>query len=780
MVRLLPRSTWFFVALSGACCALTLPAGAQASELRVVVASPAPIPANYDVLTTPMTTSFDVTLHLPRPGALQNFIRSLSDTASRNYHHYLSTAQFAHAFGATAGEVTAVTKYFTGFNLRVGTLSKGHTLLPVSGATTNIARAFHSSLATVRRRDGSLSAQFVSNATLPVSLARDVVAVDGLTTVVPPHALSRFHRARALVNAPTTCAGASAGASATSTTPNNLGGYTLAQQGQLYGLSVPWSQGFTGVGQTIGVYELGAYSPSNVATYTSCYGLSPSITNIAVDGGVSGAFSDEATLDVEEAAGLAPGAAIEVYTAPDTNTGPLDAYQRMADDNTASIITTSWGTCETDPTGSATGEQAIFEQMAAQGQTVIAAAGDSGSSDCKPVSNLSAVAVDDPASQPYVTGVGGLSVTSINPLTQSVWNDGVNSGGGASGGGVSQLWSRPWWQKAPGIASTTSMRLVPDLSVMGDPSTGFIDYFGTNGSWSSIGGTSIGSPLVSAIVAVAAQTCGQSRLGFLNPALYQMASTGFIDVTTGSNDLFGVGQYSAAPGYDEASGLGSPNPSTFAAGLCAQKFNALTSSFGGPSTATALGTSSAFSVKLHDAANLPIAHSLINVNATAQNGGVVIDNDHASVTGNGTASYALSTDINGVATFSIFASTAGPVRVSVSFESKTIYTSTLNFVNPLAAVITTAPGRPTIATITPLRASFRLSVRPPTHNGGSPIRAYQYSVNGGVTWISFSSTTKTVTAVNLRRGKRYRVIVRAINARGPGVASAPVLVTTGQ
>ena len=778
MLRLLPRSPWSIVTLSAALCALSLPTWAQASELRVTVASPAPIPPNYAVVMTPMITSFDIVLHQPHQGALQNFIRSLSDTASANYHRYLSTTQFADAFGATNASVAAVTKYLDGFNLHVGVLSKGHTLLPVSGSTTNIASAFHSSVATVRRHDGALAAQFVSNATLPVSIAHDVAAVAGLSTVVPPHAMSLTDRARARVNAPTSCAGASDGANATSTTPNSLGGYTLAQQAQLYGLGVPWSQGFTGAGQTIGVYELGAYSPSNVATYASCYGLTPTITAINVDGGITGAYSDEATLDVEEAAGLAPGAAIEVYTAPNTNSGPLDAYQRMADDNTASIITTSWGTCESDPTGSAIGEQAIFEQMAAQGQTVIAAAGDSGSSDCKLVSNLNAVAVDDPASQPYVTGVGGLSVTSINPLTQSVWNDGVNSGGGASGGGVSQLWSRPWWQKAPGISSTASMRLVPDLAVMGDPSTGFVDYFGTTGSWSSIGGTSIGSPLVSAIVAVAAQSCGQSRLGFINPSLYQMASTGFVDVTSGSNDLFGVGQYSAGPGYDEASGLGSPNPSTFAQGLCAQKFNPLTSSFSAPTTATALGTSSAFSVKLHDAANQPIANSLISINASAQNGGVVIDNDHASVTGNGTAAYALSTDLNGTANFSIFASSPGPVHVSVSFESKTIYTSILNFVNPVAARTVTAPGRPTIVTLVALTASFRLSVQPPATSGGSPIRAYQYSLNGGTSWISFSSKTRTVTAVNLGRGKRYRVIVRAINARGPGVASAPFLVTT--
>jgi len=69
------------------------------------------------------------------------------------------------------------------------------------------------------------------------------------------------------------------------------------------------------------------------------------------------------------------------------------------------------------------------------------------------------------------------------------------------------------------------------------------------GGWNSVGGTSIGSPLVSAMVAVAAQACGIGRLGFINPSLYAMSSTGYDDVTTGSNDLYGVGEYSANVGY---------------------------------------------------------------------------------------------------------------------------------------------------------------------------------------------------------------------------------------
>ena len=277
----------------------------------------------------------------------------------------------------------------------------------------------------------------------------------------------------------------------------------MQQQAQLYGLATDWTTGKTGAGQTIAIYELGQYKAADTAVYFKCYGLNPTITAINVDGGTTGGFSNEATMDVEAAGALAPGAAFEIYQAPNVSSGPLDLYAKIANDNTASIISTSWGDCEIDPTGAVAAEQVIFQQMAAQGQTVIAAAGDSGSSDCTGVVS-NAPAVDDPASQPYVTGVGGLTVSSISPLSETVWN----SSGGAGGGGVSTIWSRPSWQNANGIAASETMRMVPDLAVMADPLTGFMNYFTdtTNAcqGWCSIGGTSIGAPLVSALVAVAA------------------------------------------------------------------------------------------------------------------------------------------------------------------------------------------------------------------------------------------------------------------------------------
>jgi subtilase family serine protease len=428
----------------------------------------------------------------------------------------------------------------------------------------------------------------------------------------------------------------------------------------------------------------------------------------------------------------------------------------------------------------------IFEQMAAQGQTVVSAAGDYGSSDCTGITNNSP-AVDDPASQPLVTGVGGLTVSSFNPLVQSVWNDNCTAPScGSGGGGASQLWSRPSWQNAPGIATTSTMRLVPDLSAMADPNTGFVDYYTgtasgvcgrncTNG-WGSIGGTSIGAPLVSDLVATAAQTCSVSRLGFINPALYAMATTGFNDVTSGGNDLYGVGGYSAGPGYDMASGLGSPSPANFIAGLCPPKFDVAKSSFVARSTYAIVNTPATVTLTLHDTNNNPVANAVVAVSARAANGSVVLDGDQTSITGTGTASYNVSTDATGTATVTVVASEPGSVALNATYAAQGLST-TVSFSN---AVKSTAnrPGKPTITVLAALVGGFRLTVRTPSNSGGRPLTAYQYSINAGATWLTFSVRTKSITNTKLARGRTYRVIVRAINASGPGAISASASVTT--
>jgi subtilase family serine protease len=759
---------------------------AVATEARVVVVGVAPIPTSVTVVHQTITTTFDVTLAPRSTSGLADYIASLSDTASPNYRHFLSTAQFAQRFGASASSVDAVREYFESSGLHAGALSKGRLVLHVEGSTTQIARAFAATVETVRRTNGVLAAQLSTKGTVPSPIAHDIAGVAGLSTVVQPSNDLVLSHASAHSAVATTCP---ADGGETSTTPNVNGGYTPFQFAELYGLNAEWANDITGSGQTIAVYELSAYDPGDLATFLTCYGLNPTITPVSVDGGPTGGYDDEPTLDIEEVSAMAPGANVEIYQGPNNSSGPIDTYQQIADDDTATIVSTSWGTCESDPSGDPSAEQPIFEQMAAQGQTIMSAAGDDGSSDCNGITNNDP-AVDDPASQPYVTGVGGLTVNDVDPLSQTVWNTPVNTGeGGAGGGGVSELWSRPTWQNAPGIAAGATMRMVPDLSTDADPDSGFVQYFTGTGQgvctqnceagWNSVGGTSIGSPMVSSLVATAAQACGVARLGFINPSLYEMASSGFVDVTSGSNDLYNVGEYNAGPGYDMASGLGSPDGAAFFAGLCPPKFDVAKSSFALSNSSAAVNVAVNVTATLRDTSGEALTNALVDVTATNvdANGQVLIDGDRSSATTNGGANYTVTTDANGVAEFSVSGSAPGPVDVVVSYESQAIDKATIQ-VTAGPKVTAKLPGRATIEKISALVGGFDLVVRAPASNGGSAITSYQYSVTAGAKWISLAKRSTSIVVSNLAKGKTYRVTVRALNANGAGASSSAQSIVT--
>ena len=303
-----PRHRWPVLVVSVALVGLALPTmAAVAADARIVVAGSSPIPANVTVVNEAITTAFDVTLAPRSPSALASYIASLSNTASPNYRHFLTTREFARRFGATASSVDAVRTYFRGYGLSVGSLSKGHLVLHLKGTTPQIARAFAASVETVRRSSGVLAAQLASPGSVPAPVARDIAGVAGLSSVVQPSTdLVRSHTS-SHVALPTTCPN---DGGELSTTPNANGGYTPFQLASLYGFNTKWANNITGAGQTIAVYELSAYDPGDLATYLNCYGLNPTITPVSVDGGPTGPFDDEPTLDIEELTAMAPGANI--------------------------------------------------------------------------------------------------------------------------------------------------------------------------------------------------------------------------------------------------------------------------------------------------------------------------------------------------------------------------------------------------------------------------------------------------------------------------------------
>jgi hypothetical protein len=328
--------------------------------------------------------------------------------------------------------------------------------------------------------------------------------------------------------------------------------------------------------------ELEPNSNSDINTYQSCYGTGTSVSYINVDGGAgTGAGAGEAALDIEDVIGLAPQSAIDVYRAPNSLLNLYDVYNAIVTANAEKVVSVSWGICEPVEGSLAGAENALFQEAAVQGQSVFAASGDSGSSDC----GGGSLAVDDPAGQPFVTGVGGTSLPSLGPPpAESVWNN----GSGASGGGVSSFWTMPSYQSgAPAslhvINSTSSgapcgapagslCREVPDVAADSDPFTGLAIFHG--GAWRRFGGTSAATPMFAALTALinASSGCGGTPVGFANPVLYGSAagaySSEFNDVVSGSNDVSGSGLYPSGLGYDMATGLGSPQGAQLAANIC--------------------------------------------------------------------------------------------------------------------------------------------------------------------------------------------------------------------
>jgi hypothetical protein len=269
-------------------------------------------------------------------------------------------------------------------------------------------------------------------------------------------------------------------------------------------------------------------------------------------------------------------------------------------------------------------------------------------------------------------------------------------------------------------------------------------------------------------------------LGFVNPTLYAMNAegVGFTDVTSGTNDLYGEGVYSAGAGYDMASGLGSPNAS-FISGICPPKIDVAKGSFTASSSTPSVGaTPATLTLTLNDTNGNPLANTLVGVTAAAASGNLVIDGDPTSSVANGSATYNATTSATGTASITVSTTVPGSVTVKVNYQAQSLYSTTLNFTKGASKTAVLTPGAPTIARLTALVGGFTLIVHAPSSNGGSAITAYEYSINNGATWASFSRITKAFTTTKLAKGRRYSVTVRALNGHGAGAKSPPTSVVT--
>ncbi len=507
-----------------------------AEQARVVVpgSEKAPAPNAVHVKATPARSMVTVSVIVKRKEPLK-INRRVGGPVR------VSRAEYKKHHNADPDAIKLVRAFAREFNLKVepDPTASARRTIQLTGTAANMQKAFGVVLeqktiegTEYRVREGGIQ--------VPASLAKVVVAVLGLDNRPQAQPHFRVHKPKPQPATP----------------PSS---YTPPQVAEAY----QWPSNANGAGQTIGIIELGGgYRQADLTAYFKTLGLpAPGVTAVIVDTGKNApsnasSADGEVMLDIEVAASVAPGTKIAVYFAPNTDQGFIDAITTAVHDSTnkPSVISISWGGAESSWTQqSMTALDAACQSAAALGVTITVAAGDDGSTDGGTGNN-----VDFPASSPHVLACGGtrLNANGATIVSEVVWNELANQEG-ATGGGVSNVFALPPWQansNVPAPGGSTGGRGVPDVAGDADPTTGYT--IRVDGQTSVIGGTSAVAPLWAGLVAVANQQLGTS-VGFIQPAIYAAkAASAFNDITQGSN-----GAFSAGPGWDACTGLGSPNAS---------------------------------------------------------------------------------------------------------------------------------------------------------------------------------------------------------------------------
>jgi kumamolisin len=458
----------------------------------------------------------------------------------------LTREEFAETLGAAPDDVAAVEAFAHEHGLNVDAAEPAERRVVLSGTVAAMSQTFGVYLGCWEHPGGKYRGR-TGDVHVPDDIAPIVEAVLGLDN--RPQARAQFRHAKGGVvphAAPT-------------------GSFTPVELAKLY----DFPGGATGKGQTVAIIELGGgFHASDLKTYFRHIGVKPpSVVSVGVDGGGNHPGDDadgEVDLDIEVVGAVAPGAHIAVYFAPNTDQGFYNAIAKAIHDRRRkpSVVSISWGGPEVAWTDQAMrAMDSLFQDAAALGVTVCAAAGDDGSSDIRDQSQDDGkLHVDFPASSPFALACGGTRLEAANgKITREVvWNEGRQDG--ATGGGVSQVFDLPSWQKnanVPESPSGSRGRGVPDVSGDADPLTGYVVRI--DGRDGVIGGTSAVAPLWAGLVALLNEKLGKP-VGYLNPVLYGLPEGVFRDIDQGDNDVSRQGKpYKAGPGWDACTGLGSPN-----------------------------------------------------------------------------------------------------------------------------------------------------------------------------------------------------------------------------
>ncbi len=535
----------------------------------------------------------------------QALLKSLYTPGSAQYHNWLSSGQFSAQYAPSASTVAAAQSFATKAGLKVLPSSYANLLL-VQGKASTIEQAFHTQIADYNVMGGTYYGAS-KDLQVPTSLSNVISGVVGLSNipVASPNIATPNSNAAAAV------APYGGGPLGSGLTPSQIAG--------IYNSSTVYSKlKDQGQGSVLALYELAGYKASDITKYENQYHLPHvKLVNEPVLGGASSDNgASEVELDIELQIAMAPKVQkILVYEAPNTELGALSEYLQIAKDNKADAISTSWGIiCEYVVNSEITlAENQTFLQIASQGQSLFAAAGDAGAYGCSRAGLVppagQELQIGDPNNQPYVTAVGGTSFREPNKGTilfdpgqnahpkypgtskEGTWDEGCTPAScEGGGGGISRVWAEPDYAANlttgvyyPGVINSYSesgtycgqqggvlCRENPDVSMDADPGTGYSVYctdpgdsfcatgeFGTPG-WVRLGGTSCAAPLWAGIAALA-DSHHKGRLGLFNYIVYPFDSTSgykhqFHDIT-----LFTNGYYPATADYDLATGIGTPD-----------------------------------------------------------------------------------------------------------------------------------------------------------------------------------------------------------------------------
>ena len=508
---------------------------------------------------------------------LDQLLTDQQTPGSPNYHHWLTPEDFAQRFGVSEDDLAKIRGWLEGEGLEIAAVARGRNWIAVNGTAAQLESALQTEIHTYLV-NGETHFANATDPSVPAAFAGVVRSIRGLNDF---RAKPAKRAARNLV-------------------PNfnsSSGRHYLAPDdlANIYNMTSLYKAGFDGSGQSVVIAGQTQINVSDIQLFRSTYGLSaidPKIILVpnSQDPGISTDDLPEADLDIEWSGAVARNANIIYVYSNDV----MASVQYAIDQNLAPVVSTSYGLCEPEtPTSDALTFRSWAKQGNAQGITWFSASGDSGGADCNDTRN-SGLSVDNPASTPEVTGVGGTTFqegsgtywnATNNPNGSSVlsyipevaWNDSALDGSPSStGGGASFFFAQPSWQTGLGVPNDNA-RHVPDISMTASADhDGYLVY--TSGTRQAYGGTSVPTPAFAGVAALLNQylvsTGAQSSpgLGNMNPKLYALAQSRpdiFHDIVTGDNivtvvcpsrtktcSTSAVG-FSTGVGYDSVTGLGS-------------------------------------------------------------------------------------------------------------------------------------------------------------------------------------------------------------------------------